>query len=142
MSTTCPRRVHDVSTTCPTAARVTDRLHPADQATLSERVQAEMRERAARRAAALAEREEEALAGCTFAPTPGRPPPPRVPPGEARAIKGLSRHLERKELARRREEEQRAREAKAFNPDAVRSTTTPFTVPCPFSLSQSRAAYA
>ena len=87
---------------------------------------------------ALAEREEEALAGCTFAPRP----PPRVPPGEARAIKGLSRHLERKELARRREEEQRAREAKAFNPDAVRSTTTPFTVPCPFSLSQSRAAYA
>ena len=121
MSTTCPQAI---------AARVTDRLHPADQATLSERVQA------------LAEREEEALAGCTFAPTPGRPPPPRVPPGEARAIKGLSRHLERKELARRREEEQRAREAKAFNTAAVRSTTTPFTVPCPFSLSQSRAAYA
>jgi len=115
------------------AERVTGRLHPADQATLSARLERARASRDARLEQARKASEQALLQPCTFAPRPSKPPPPRPP--AAPAVAGLDRFLDRRSLATRQALELAAREAKVFNAEAVRSSSLPFTVPVPFELS-------
>mmetsp|Transcript_7079 Transcript_7079/g.19990 ORF Transcript_7079/g.19990 Transcript_7079/m.19990 type:complete len:160 (-) Transcript_7079:34-513(-) len=79
-------------------------------------------------------RESQELRHCTFTPEVNR----GVPPAKTGpvVVRGLGRHLEMQELARRRKEDQAKREAQTFltNPQG---TTQPFTIPKPFKLTES-----
>ena len=90
--------------------------------------------------------EHEQLKDCTFRPqiTPATAPPPK---GRARRksapviVRGLGRHLQLREAARRKKEEQREREEAAFNVNArclKKRDGGLYTVPQPFHLSTSK----
>mmetsp|Transcript_19937 Transcript_19937/g.25457 ORF Transcript_19937/g.25457 Transcript_19937/m.25457 type:complete len:181 (+) Transcript_19937:180-722(+) len=83
------------------------------------------------------EKEYKELKECTFVPLTNEGTPVR---GNGPVIvRGLGRHLELKEMARRQEEEQKQREDKAFGKvtNRVDSRTEPYTIPKPFNLSTS-----
>lgn len=88
------------------------------------------------------EQEFAELRECTF--TPAVNVPRSVPIGSSHVggrvvIRGLSRHLEKQEMAKRQIEELREREAKVFLQDADRIRPEPYTVPEPFNLSEGNA---
>jgi hypothetical protein len=80
------------------------------------------------------DQEYEELKSCTFTPqiNEGKPEEPTGPI----VVRGLGRYLELKEMARRKEQDKKEREHKAFS---VRYTPRTYTVPEPFNLTASRA---
>ncbi|GBG29302.1 Hypothetical Protein FCC1311_055242 [Hondaea fermentalgiana] len=88
------------------------------------------------------EQEFEELRECTFTPTVNAGVPrPASAEGGGRVggrvvVRGLNRHLEKQELAKRQAQDLRDREAKVFLEDADRIQSAPYTVPEPFNLSR------
>jgi hypothetical protein len=73
---------------------------------------------------------------CTFTPQVQYSQPP--PSNAAVNIKGLDKHLEMREYARKLEEEKKERQVKAFKPRYVAPPHQLITVPQPFELKTSQ----
>lgn len=105
-----------------------------DPEDVSRRVEEYIQARAKKLAQSRRELEYKELEGCTFEPDTARPAV-EAPDGPV-VVRGLGRFLEGKQLARKLEEEQREREAKAFLVrGATKAVPGPPTVCQPFSLS-------
>lgn len=82
--------------------------------------------------------ESEEVAQCTFNPGIRRP---YEEPDQAVIVSGLGRFFELRDLARRKQEEQQARETKVFHPE-TKAWSDGITIPEPFALSRGfRDAY-
>jgi len=101
-----------------------------DPSVLLQRIAAYREEKEAKLLEARAAREEAELLECTFTPEVNQGV---APPGAPVVVRGLGRHMELQDLARRQREEQEKREAETFitNPQGH---SQPFTVPKPFKL--------
>jgi hypothetical protein len=102
--------------------------------TITANITAARHDRDAKLAQSRRDKEYEELKSCTFQPriNEGKPEEPTGPI----VVRGLGRYLELKEMARRKEQDKKQREHKAFS---VRYTPRTYTVPEPFNLTASRA---
>ena len=106
-----------------------------DVETLTQRIKDKQREKMAQCQMVKKKKEYEELKECTFTPAIRRAAPKSA--AGPIVVRGLGRHLELKELAQRKAEEQAERERKVFLTQVTPGAAKPYTVPTPFQLSSS-----
>lgn len=121
------------------AAKAPERIshNPEHADSLTSRLAQEQREKDGRLERARRRVEAEQLKDCTFAPQTTKEWPSVVDDDKPLVVRGLGRHMELKQMAKRQQEAQRQREQKAFLIDPP-SRLQPYTVPEPFAMCSSR----
>jgi len=117
------------------------RLNLEDPEGLTERIEEHRREREQRAEEARKEKDYEALKECTFQPNVSISKREEEDADGPVIVRGLGRHLELKEMAKKKEEERLAREEEIFKTNP-REAKGGYTVPQPFNLSDNLKAKA